>query len=218
MGTHLERLVAIMDRLREPGGCPWDRAMTPEKLRPYLIEETYEVLEAIDAGDDAALREELGDLLLQIVFHARLAKERGAFELEDVAEAVCEKLVARHPHVFGERKVRGVEEVLANWEEMKRKERREKGGDDGLLSGLPKSLPALLFVYRIAEKRERTGEAVPNEDALRRRLTAALSEDDFGGALLALALLCFRRGVEPENALREAARELVEETRAEETR
>lgn len=221
MSAALDRLVSIMDRLREPGGCPWDREMTPAKLRPYLIEEAYEVIDAIDSGDDAKLREELGDLLLQVVFHARIAKERNAFDIDGVADAISEKLVGRHPHVFGDLEVSGVEEVLVNWESLKKKERAANGAESYLLAGLPKSLPALLKVFRIAEKRERTDHPVPAREELRADLARALAEIDaaeaddaaFGAALLALALLAFRSGVDPENALRAHAEALARETR-----
>ena len=124
----IERLLAIMHRLRAPGGCPWDREQTLASLRPYLLEETYEVLEAIDAGDAGAHREELGDLLLQIVFQAELRREAGAFEFADVAEAISDKLVSRHPHVFGDSVVKDAEGVLTQWAALKRQERRRKGG------------------------------------------------------------------------------------------
>src|SRR5438477_2129062 len=120
-------LVAIMARLRGPGGCPWDREQTHATLRPYLIEETYEVLEAIDSGDPGALCDELGDLLLQIVFHAQLAAEAGRFDAADVARAIAAKLVRWHPHVFGDVQVRDADEVIRNWRRIKSEERREKG-------------------------------------------------------------------------------------------
>src|ERR1051326_1261532 len=115
----LTRLVDIMARLRGPGGCPWDREKTPATLRPYLLEEAYEVLDALDRGDPGAIRDELGDLLLQVVFHAQLASEAGDFSIGDVARAIADKLVRRHPHVFGETQVRDAQEVVRNWTRIK---------------------------------------------------------------------------------------------------
>ena len=139
------RLVDIMARLRRPGGCPWDREQTHETLRPYLIEEAYEVFEAIDRGELSAIRDELGDLLLQVVFHAELAAEAGRFTIADVAQAIADKLVRRHPHVFADVEVRDAQEVVRNWTRIKAEERRERG-DDGAdpFAGVPTSLPALL--------------------------------------------------------------------------
>jgi len=125
------RLVDLMARLRAPGGCPWDREQTPASLRPYLLEEVYEVLEAIDAGDAAHLRDELGDLLLQIVFQSQLAAETGRFTVAEVARAIADKLVRRHPHVFGDVEVRDAGEVVRNWRRIKAEERRAAGEDMG---------------------------------------------------------------------------------------
>src|SRR5438046_5449253 len=122
------RLVDLMARLRAPGGCPWDREQTPVSLRPYLLEEVYEVLEAIDAGDAAHLRDELGDLLLQIVFQSQLAAEAGRFTVAEVARAIADKLVRRHPHVFGDVEVRDAGEVVRNWRRIKAEERRTAAG------------------------------------------------------------------------------------------
>lgn len=156
------RIARIMARLRAPGGCPWDREQTHATLKKYAVEEVYEMLDAVDAGDDAMLREELGDVLLQVVFHAQMARERGAFSFQDVCAAISDKLVERHPHVFGETAVSGVEDVLRNWEAIKRAKASEKAaasGEEGrrLLDGVPRSLPALLMAYRIAEKTAHDG-------------------------------------------------------------
>src|SRR5437762_2749745 len=131
------RLVDLMARLRAPGGCPWDREQTPASLRPYLLEEVYEVLEAIDADDPAHLRDELGDLLLQIVFQSELAAEAGRFTVADVARAIVDKLVRRHPHVFGDVRVRDAGEVVRNWRRIKAEERRTAGEDGDLFAGVP---------------------------------------------------------------------------------
>src|SRR5437016_7612104 len=151
------RLVDLMARLRAPGGCPWDREQTPVSLRPYLLEEVYEVLEAIDAGDAAHLRDELGDLLLQIVFQSQLAAEVGRFTVADVATAIADKLVRRHPHVFGDVQVRDAEEVVRNWRRIKAEERRSKGEDGDVFAGVPPALPALLRAEQLGEKAAHVG-------------------------------------------------------------
>jgi len=145
----LEGLVWVMDRLREPGGCPWDRKQTLQTLKTYVIEEAYEVVGAIEDGDPAGLQEELGDLLLQVVFQSRIAKEKGWFTIDDVIEGIKTKLIRRHPHVFGDLHLETAEEVLDNWENFKKTEGKT------LLQGVPKSLPALLMAYRVP-KRSRT--------------------------------------------------------------
>src|SRR6266496_940674 len=137
----IERLLAIMARLRGPGGCPWDREQTLASLRPYVLEETYEVLEAIDTGDPREHCEELGDLLLQIVFQSQLTKEAGQFAFEDVAEAISGKLVSRHPHVFGTAEVKDAEGVLKQWAALKKKEKEAKGGGKSVLEGVPRDMP-----------------------------------------------------------------------------
>src|SRR5213078_5173767 len=134
------RLVDIMARLRSPGGCPWDREQSPESLRPYVIEEAYEVVEAIERGDPDALRDELGDLLLQVVFQAQLAAEAGRFTIADVAAAIVDKLVRRHPHVFGDVEVRDADEVMRNWRRIKAEEQRARGIEPDPLAGVPACL------------------------------------------------------------------------------
>jgi tetrapyrrole methylase family protein / MazG family protein len=147
------KLVGIMARLRGPGGCPWDRSQSPEDLKTYLVEETYEVLDAIDSKDSGSLKEELGDLLLQIVFHAQIAGEEDKFDIEDVAGTINEKLIRRHPHVFGDVKADTPDVVLQNWEAIKKGEKEGKS----VLEGVPKILPALLKAYRLQEKAARVG-------------------------------------------------------------
>jgi len=156
-GKRFEELVELMHRLRGEGGCPWDREQTRESLKPFLIEEAYEVLEALDEGDLEKYKEELGDLLLQAVFHAQIAREQREFTIEDVLRTLVEKLVRRHPHVFGEAKASSAHEVLHNWELMKRDERREKEGKASALEGVPKELPALLRAQRLQDKAARVG-------------------------------------------------------------
>jgi MazG family protein len=212
----IDRLLAIMARLRAPDGCPWDLEQTLETLRPYVLEETYEVLEAIDAGDAAAHREELGDLLLQIVFQARLREEAGAFAFADVADAISDKLVSRHPHVFGDGKVKGAEEVLKQWAALKREEKAKKGGGLSALEGVPRELPALARADRLTEKASRVGFDWPDAGGARAKVTEELRELDeavasgrrgeieheLGDALFALANLARKLGVAPEEALR----------------
>ncbi|MGE3806387.1 MAG: MazG family protein, partial [Gemmataceae bacterium] len=152
-----QQFVSIIKALRTPGtGCPWDLEQTHQTLRPYLVEEAYEVLEAIDGQEDLALLEELGDLLLQIVLHAQLADDRGAFSIVEVIQAISDKMVRRHPHVFGDVQVSSAEEVHRNWDQIKAAEKQERGDDP--FAGIPKSLPALLRAERVAGKLERLGE------------------------------------------------------------
>ena len=155
-GPVFQRLVEIMATLRGPGGCPWDREQTRESLKPFLIEETYEVLEALDQRDRQKLQEELGDLLLQVIFHAQVASEREEFTITDVLETITEKLVRRHPHVFGDTRAETAKEVLHTWERLKQEER---GGVQkaSALDGVPKSLPALLRAQRLQDKAARVG-------------------------------------------------------------
>jgi MazG family protein len=219
----LERLLAIMQRLRGPGGCPWDREQTLSTLRPYVLEETYEVLEAIDAGDVAGHREELGDLLLQVVFQAELRREEGVFEFADVAEAISEKLVSRHPHVFGDADVKDAEGVLRQWAALKREEKRRKGGGVSVLEGVPRELPALARADRLTEKASRVGFDWPDAAGARAKVAEELAELDaalgagdraaieheLGDALFALANLARKVGVAPEEALRAAVGRFV---------
>ncbi len=213
------RLVEIMARLRAPGGCPWDRAQSREELKTYLVEETYEVLDAIDRKDSALLCEELGDLLLQVVFHAEIAAEERAFDIEDVARGINEKLVRRHPHVFGEVKADTPDQVLQNWEAIKKTEKAEKeGAIPSVLAGVPKVLPALLKAYRLQQKAARVGfdweerrqveEKVKEEWA---ELGEAVAADDqahvreeLGDFLFSLVNLARFLKVDPEEALQEA--------------
>lgn len=213
------RLIAIMARLRSPGGCPWDRAQSREDLKPYLVEETYEVLDAIDSRDPVQLREELGDLLLQVVFHARIAEEEGAFTIEDVARTINEKLIRRHPHVFGQAQARTPGEVLQNWEAIKKEEKRENGRETpSALDGVPRALPALLKAYRLGQKAARVGfdweerlqvEAKVEEEW--QELQAAVARgrkeeirEEMGDFLFALTNLCRFLEVDPEDALQGA--------------
>lgn len=155
MSKSFDELVEIMAKLRSEAGCPWDRKQTHETLKPYLIEESHEVLEAIDKKDPAHLSEELGDLFLQVLFHAQIAKEKGDFSIEDVLKGLADKLTQRHPHVFGGEKAESAEEVLKNWEKNKLKEK--KGKRLSYLEGVPPSLPALMRAQKIQKKASRAG-------------------------------------------------------------
>jgi tetrapyrrole methylase family protein/MazG family protein len=213
-------LLQIMDRLRDPGGCPWDREQTYATLRNYLLEECYEVVEALDAGDREGLREELGDLLFQIVFLARLAKEEGAFTAEDVARGIAEKMVRRHPHVFGEEKADTSEEVLRNWEEIKRREKGAAEPARSVLAGIPRGLPALLKAQRLGTKAARVGfdwdrdaDVLDKIDEEVRELRQAAASgrpeevrEEFGDLLFALVMLGRRLEVDAEEALEGANR------------
>ena len=152
----IEQLLGIMARLRGPKGCPWDREQNHQSLRWHAVEEAYELMDAIDARDDKELEEELGDLLLQVIFHCQLAKERGAFDFQKVAKHISEKLIRRHPHVFGEVKVKNVDQVWANWEKIKRAEKHgTRHARPSALDGIPKHLPALLRAEKLIKKARR---------------------------------------------------------------
>lgn len=161
MSEQFDKVTGIMAALRAPNGCPWDRKQTHESLKPYLLEETYEVLETIDQGDEAKLREELGDVLLQVLFHSQIAAEAGAFTIDDVLKTLAEKLIRRHPHVFKTNEQGGAvttsEHVLSQWEQIKRAEREAAGHPPSVLDGVPKTLPALLRAYQIQARAARVG-------------------------------------------------------------
>jgi tetrapyrrole methylase family protein / MazG family protein len=166
-GDWFEKLVAIQKRLREPGGCPWDREQTHHTLRTYLIEEAYEVLEALESGDDEKFAEELGDLLLQVTFHSQIASEQGRFSVSDVIRAVHEKMIRRHPHVFGEKRAKDSAEVLKNWQRIKAQEREARNSvspssaaerkRESALDGVPRGIPATLEGLQLTKKAARTG-------------------------------------------------------------
>jgi XTP/dITP diphosphohydrolase len=205
----LDELVAVMARLRGPGGCPWDGEQTHASLAPYAIEEAHELVEAIEAGDDEHLREELGDVLLQVVFHADIARAEGRFDLDDVARTLIEKLRRRHPHVFADVAVDGVADVVANWDAIKRAEKPER---DSALDGIPASLPALARAEKTIRRAGRAGLALPEET--RADASAPDTEDELGRVLLALVRGAADRGLDAERALRAATRELEQRLRA----
>ena len=201
----LQRAVEVMDRLRSPGGCPWDAAQTHQSLAKYLIEETYETLEAIETGDMALLREELGDLLLQVVFHARLAEELPAgqrFSIDDVAGDLVDKLVHRHPHVFADVTVSGVDELNENWERLKMAEK----GRTSIVEGVPMGQPALALAAKLVSR------------AGRAEVDVAVEGDGIGERLLDVVRDAVAAGVDPELALRETARAYRDGLRDAETR
>ncbi len=208
-------LVALMARLRSPSGCPWDREQDHRSLRSSLLEETYEVLEAIDRGDPAALRQELGDLLLQVVFHAQLASEAGDFDIDDVVRGIRDKLIARHPHVFGQSSATTPEEVLHQWDKLKRDER----GGSYLVTGVPAALPALARAQLIGRRAARAGASrttdeakAAGEDALARLgAGGGAAEAAVGDLLVAAVELAQAAGVEAEQVLRERVERFVEE-------
>jgi len=211
-----DALVAIMARLRDPlQGCPWDREQTPQTLRKYVIEEAYEVVEAIDSGDPRKLSEELGDLLLQVVFHAQLAREAGQFTLDDVTRSIVEKLVRRHPHVFGDLSVSGSEQVLTNWEKIKR---AEPGYEDraSILDGIPPALPALMRALEVSKRVVKVGFEWPTvaevldkveEEIQELRAEIAAGEtaragNEMGDLLFTLVNVARQLTIDPEDALR----------------
>ena len=212
-GDNISRLVDIMRRLLAPGGCPWDREQTLRSLRTYVIEEAYEVVDAIDKQAPELLREELGDLLLQIVFQAELARAQGWFGLDDVIDSICEKLVRRHPHVFADTELSTSREVILNWEKLKAAERKEHR--TGVLDGVPASLPALLRAMRLGEKVSRIGFDWPDAAGAREKLDEELGEMDLafelgdldavrreiGDVLFTVANLARKAGIDPEGAL-----------------
>jgi len=152
----IKDLLAVMARLRAPGGCPWDREQDHMSLRWHAVEEVYELLDAIEARDDHEMEEELGDLLLQVVFHCQLARERGAFDFEKVARHITDKLIRRHPHVFGKLKVKSVDQVWANWEKIKRAEKHgTRHARPSALDGIPKRMPALLRAAKLVKKAQK---------------------------------------------------------------
>ena len=213
-----EELVAIMDRLRDPGGCPWDREQTYATLRGYLIEECYEVVDALDRADLPALCEELGDLLFQIVFLARLAGEDRAFAAADVVEGIAAKMIRRHPHVFGGDTATTASEVLVRWEEIKKTEKRDAGKSEtevSVLSGIPPALPALVKAQRLGTKAARVGFDWRDDEGVLAKLDEETGElagavasgdrsairEEIGDTLFTLAMIARRFDVDADEAL-----------------
>jgi tetrapyrrole methylase family protein/MazG family protein len=215
-GAGFDELCAIMRRLLAPDGCPWDREQTLDTLKPYLLEETYEVLDALDRGSATDHCEELGDLLLQVVFQAALRERQGQFGIDDVVAAIAGKMVRRHPHVFADASVGSAAEVTANWGRAKAAEHLAKGQRRGTLDGVPPATPALLLAQRIGEKAARVGFDWPDVQGVRDKLDEELGEldesmragdseaigEELGDVLFTLTRLGAKLGVPPEDALR----------------
>jgi tetrapyrrole methylase family protein / MazG family protein len=216
-GPKFERLVEIMARLRAPGGCPWDREQNFDTIKPYLLEETYEVLEAIDARNWAGLAEELGDLLLEVVFFAQMASEEGTFSISDSLDAVNQKLVRRHPHVFATGDAKTSDDVKRRWEEIKADEKKSRGeAPKSILSTIPRNLPALVEAQQISSKVAHVGFDWENTDQVVEKLHEELNElaearkgesreeleNEIGDILFALVNVARHLKVDPEQALR----------------
>jgi len=209
----IDELLKVMAKLRSPKGCPWDREQDHKTLRWHAVEEVYELIDAIEAEDDHELAEELGDLLLQVVFHCQLANERGAFNFEKVARHITDKLIRRHPHVFGDLKVKDVDQVWANWEKIKRAEKQgTRHARPSALDGIPKHLPALLRAEKLAKKARRARIAL--EVGPNRKLT----RNEVGKQLLELALYAQEKGWSAEELLRERTAAQEREWRKQERR
>jgi MazG family protein len=219
-----EDLVDLVRRLRAPGGCPWDREQTFETLRPMIVEEAYEVVEAIDAGGPAKLAEELGDLLFQVVFCSQIAEDRGEFEIRDVVGAIHTKMVRRHPHVFGDAVIETAGDVLKNWDDLKRNERAAAGKEHpkGLLESVSGHLPALLEAHSLTDRASRVGFDWPSVEPVVEKLREELAElereiaadardrirveDEVGDLLFAAVNVARQLGVDPETALKRTNR------------
>lgn len=211
-------LVEVMDALRDEGGCPWDREQTSESLKLYLVEEAYEVLDAIDSGNIENLKEELGDLLIQILFHSRIAKEKGWFDIYDVAENVKNKLIQRHPHVFGDLKINSSKEVLKKWEIFKKNEGKT------LLEGVPSTLPSLLMAYRVSEKVARVGFDWKNSYEVLEKIKEEFEElkegvknrnieeieEEVGDLFFSIVNICRFFNINPEETLRKMVKRFVD--------
>ncbi|MFH1862523.1 MAG: nucleoside triphosphate pyrophosphohydrolase [bacterium] len=211
-------LVSILEKLRSPTGCPWDRQQTFKSLRPYLLEETYEILDAIDNEQFARLREELGDLIMHIVFQAQIARELGLFDIDEVLRAISAKLIRRHPHVFGNAEAKDAQQVVENWEKIKLDESGKR-----LLSGVPCSLPALLRAFRVQEKAAGVGFDWANDREVLAKISEEIKElraakrandqektfEEFGDLLFSMVNLARFWGVTPEDALRNTTEKFI---------
>ena len=216
----LDELIRIMAALRSEKGCPWDREQTRESLKPFIIEEAYEVIDAIDENDRDAVREELGDLLFQIVFQSRIAEENGEFGLGDVIDGIAKKMISRHPHVFGGPDIRTSEEVLVKWDEHKKREGKQK---ESILEGIPRTMPALLRAKKLQDRAAKVGfdweriddvlakldeEVAEFKEAVKHR-NAAPIEDELGDILFMIVNISRSIGVNPEEALRKTISKFI---------
>lgn len=211
-GDRVTDLVSVMDRLRSPGGCPWDARQSHASLVEYLVEEAYEVVEAIEAGDREALKEELGDLLLQVVFHSRIAAEDpdDPWTIDDVADGIVAKLIRRHPHVFADDAADSVEQVESRWHELKAAEK----GRDSVTDGIPASLPALLYAAKHLARSASLDVSIPGRGSAAAILGGLDTEQELGDFLLAVVAESRERGWDAESAVRIATRAHAERIRA----
>jgi len=221
---NFRKLVEIMGTLRGENGCPWDREQTRESLKPFLIEETYEVIEAIDEGAPEKIREELGDLLFQILFHAQIGKERGEFDIDGVIEGITNKMLSRHPHVFGDERHKTSEEVLKRWQEIKKSEGKQ---EDSLLEGVPKSMPSLLRAHKLQDRAARVGFDWEKVDDVTNKLDEEIEEfkealrkdsvpdmeEELGDVFFMLVNISRFVGVNPEDALRKTISKFIKRFR-----
>lgn len=213
-------LVEIMDKLRARDGCPWDKEQTHKSLRRYLIEESYEVIEAIDNGDYCSLYDELGDVLLQVAFHAKIAEQHGEFDISDVTTAICSKMISRHTHIFGNATASTAQEVIQNWEQIKKSEKGQRTQSEVLMN-VPKSMPALLRSEKVQSKASHAGMDFPDiggafsklleeADELKESLSGGNIEEECGDLLFAAVNVVRLAGIEPETALQKAADKFIE--------
>jgi XTP/dITP diphosphohydrolase len=212
-GSELQRLVEVMDRLRSPGGCPWDAEQTHESLVKYLLEESYEFIDSVDAKDREGMREELGDVLLQVYFHSRIAQDHPTdpFSIEDVARAIADKLIRRHPHVFDGLQVSGTEEIIDNWEEIKAKEK----GRTSALDGVALAQPALPLVEKLLYRAEKYKV---NVELTKYQSDKPATKESVGEALASIIAWARDNDIDPENALRLYGRQIAEQIKAAESR
>ena len=212
-GSELQRLVEVMDRLRSPGGCPWDAEQTHESLVKYLLEESYEFIDSVDAKDRKGMREELGDVLLQVYFHSRIAQDHPTdpFSIEDVARSIADKLIRRHPHVFEGLQVSGTEEIIDNWEEIKAKEK----GRTSALDGVALAQPALPLVEKLLYRAEKYKV---NVELKKYQSDKPATQESVGEALASIIAWARDNEIDPENALRLYGRQIAEQIKAAESR
>ncbi len=212
-GSELQRLVGVMDRLRSPGGCPWDAEQTHESLVKYLLEESYEFIDSVDAKNREGMREELGDVLLQVYFHSRIAEDHPTdpFSIEDVARAIADKLIRRHPHVFEGLQVSGTEEIIENWEEIKAREK----GRTSALDGVALAQPALPLVEKLLYRAEKYKV---NVELTKYQSDKPATKESVGEALASIIAWARENEIDPENALRLYGHQIAEQIKAAESR
>lgn len=214
---NIEDLIDIMKILRAPGGCPWDAEQDHESIKKNFIEETYEVVEAINKQDSELLKEELGDVLLQVVFHAAMEEEKGVFNFDDVADGICKKLIIRHPHVFSNVKVDGTDDVLTNWDAIKRSTKHQKSTTEAMES-VPRELPALMRSEKLQSKAAKAGADVDDsfENVIEKAdaLKENVSEENIGKLLFATVALARKNKIDPEDAITKIADKFLKDFEA----